>query len=69
MRFVNVCLSLPLLMVSCTLNITEVSFRFSVQFLYKCICSQTPGITKTRTSIYEVSFPLEENMGNKVLHL
>ena len=48
-------------------DIAKVSFRSSVQFLYTYICSQAPGVTKTLTSIYEVSFPLEENMGNNCI--
>ena len=31
------------------------------------ICSQALGVTRTWTSIYEVSFSYEETCGNKVL--
>ena len=30
-------------------NITQVSFRFSVQFVYTYICSQGPGVTNLRS--------------------
>ena len=49
-------------MVSCTL----VSPRLhSISPSSSCIPILTGGVTKTRTSIYEVSFPLEETMGNQ----
>ena len=59
------------LMVSCTLMFLEVaSPRFhsaSVQFLYTYAHRRRALLLKTRTSIYEVSFPLEETIRNKVL--
>ena len=33
------------------------------------LCSQALGVTKTRTSIYEVKFPLEATVGNKVFFI
>ena len=58
--FVIVCLSLPLpLMVSCKLMYQEVTTsRFhSVLPSSSCIHVLAGGVTKTRTSVYEVSFP------------
>ena len=55
-------------MVSCMLMFLEVtSPRFnSASLSSSCIHMLAGGVTKTLTSMYEVSFPLKETMGNKV---
>ena len=55
-------------MVSCTLMFLEVTSPrlHSASPSSSCIHMLAGGVTKTRTSMYEVSIPLEETMGNKV---
>ena len=70
--FIIVCLCLPLpLMVSCTLmfQVLTTSRFHSSSLLSSCIHMLAGCVTKTRTSIYEVSLPLGETVGNKVLPL
>ena len=60
MSFVIVCLSLPLpLMVSCKLmyQVVTTSRFHSALPSSSCIHVLAGGVTKTRTSVYEVSFP------------
>ena len=47
------------------LEVTSPRF-YSASPSSSCIHMLAGGVTKTQTSMYEVSFPLEETMGNKV---
>ena len=67
--FVSVCRSSNGELYANVLEVTPPRFHFASPSSSPYICLQAPGVTKTWTSIYEVSFPLEETMGDKVLPL